>query len=109
MYSVVAPILSEKTTSGMEKGLYVLEVITDATRASVKKDLKALYDVDAIKVRILNLPAKIVRFKGSKGVRNVRRKAYVQLKAGQVLPGFEIKKEKEAKTKQVAAKAEETK
>ncbi len=109
MYTILSPVLSEKTTLGMENGLYVLSVTESATKSSVKKDLKIVHSVDATSVRILNLPGKKVRFKGKKGVRNGRRKAYVQLKTGQHLPGFEIKKEKETKKSDKKTEAEETK
>jgi ribosomal protein L23 len=99
MFSVLKPVLSEKSAHSMSSGLFVMTVERGATKTSIAQDIKRLYNVEAISVRIVNLPAKPVRFKGRKGVQSVRRKAYIQLKKGQQLPGFEVKKENENKDK----------
>lgn len=93
MYSVIKPLLTEKSAAKMSDGLYVLTVTQKATKTSIKQDIKQLFNVEAIGVRIVNLPAKKVRFKARKGTQSPIRKAYVQLKKGQQLPGFEVKKE----------------
>lgn len=117
MNTVKHPILTEKSALGMDKGLYVFAVTDRANKKTVAKDLHELYKVDAVSVRIVNLPAKQVSFKRVKGMRSIRRKAYVQLKDKQQIPGFEALKqdmkkhaEEEAKAEKEAAKlAEETK
>ncbi len=99
MNTIISPILTEKSVLNLDKGLYVLSVAPAATKTSIADTLKKLYDVDAINVRIVNLPAKKVNFKRKPGVRSVRRKAYVQLAAKQQIPGFELPKQKETKEK----------
>jgi large subunit ribosomal protein L23 len=99
------PILTEKSALNMEKGLYVFAVLPAATKTSVAQEIKKLYNVDVTGVRIVNLPAKKVKFKRKPGVRSARRKAYIQLKEKQHIPGFELPKEKDSKKDK---KAEET-
>ncbi len=94
MKTIISPILTEKSVLNIDKGLYVFAVTIDATKTSIADALKKLYEVDAVSVRIVNLPAKKVNFKRKPGVRSVRRKAYVQLAAKQLIPGFELPKKK---------------
>lgn len=98
MNVISGPILTEKAALGLDKGLYVMMVERSATKNSIASELKTQFDLDAVSVRIVNLPAKRVKFKRIPGVQPVRRKAYVQLKSGQKLPGFELPKQKEEKT-----------
>ncbi|QQG50139.1 MAG: 50S ribosomal protein L23 [Candidatus Berkelbacteria bacterium] len=93
MYSVIKPLLTEKSAAKMSEGLYVMTITEGATKTSVAQDLKKLFNVEVTGVRIINLPAKKVRFKARKGTQSAIRKAYIQLKKGQQLPGFEVKKE----------------
>ncbi|MEK7171110.1 MAG: 50S ribosomal protein L23 [Patescibacteria group bacterium] len=99
MNVISRPILTEKAALGLDKGLYVMIVERSATKNSIASELKTQYNLDAVSVRIVNLPAKRVKFKRIPGVQSARRKAYVQLKSGQKLPGFELPKQKEEKEK----------
>ncbi len=107
--SLIAPYLSEKSAQHMSAGLYVFTVSRDATKTTVRQELKKTYNVDAIGVRIVNLPAQKVRFKNRAGIRNARRKAYIQLKPKQVITGFESLLEKDKKEAQVDKSAQKTK
>ena len=94
MSLIKTPILTEKAALGMDRGLYVLTVSGRATKKTIKSEFKRTFGLDVISVRIVNLPAKLIKFKRVSGTQPVRRKAYVQLKSGQKLPGFELPKEK---------------
>lgn len=107
MLSIIKPLLTEKSAAKMSEGLYVLQITDGATKTSVAQDLASMYKVEAIGVRIVNVPSRQVRFRGRKGTQGAFKKAYVQLKKGQELPGFEVKKEDDKKAKK--SKAEETK
>lgn len=107
MFSILKPLLTEKSAAKMSEGLYVLHIASGASKTMIAQDLKAMYKVDATSVRIVNIPARQVRFRGRKGTQGAFRKAYVQLKPGQTLPGFEIKKEGDKKAKKIEAKNEE--
>jgi large subunit ribosomal protein L23 len=106
MLSIIKPILTEKSAAKMGDSLYVLRVMDEATKTMIVKDLASLYKVEATSVRIVNMPARKVRFRGVRGTQGGFKKAYVQLKKGQELPGFEVKKDDDKKAKK-AAKNEE--
>lgn len=95
MSAIIAPILTEKSAQGMDSGLYVLKVNLDASKKEIMAELKKNFDIDVISCRIVNLPSKKVNFKRRPGIRGQIKKAYVQLKKGQKLPGFELPKTKE--------------
>ncbi len=100
MSLIKTPLLTEKAALGMDRGLYVMIVDRAATKQSIKSAMKQQFDLDVVSVRIVNLPAKLVKFKRIPGVQAPRRKAYVQLKTGQKLPGFELPKQKTPENKE---------
>lgn len=77
------PLITEKATdlSGVNK--YVFIVKPSATRNEIRKAIKEIYRVDAVKVNMINLPGKPRRFRGQKGHKPDSRKAVVTLKEGQ--------------------------
>jgi large subunit ribosomal protein L23 len=84
-------VLSEKSLGGKE-GTYTLKVALKATKADVASALKSVFGVDATKVNTLVERGAIKRKARSKKsapimvkLPNVK-KAYITLKAGQVLP-----------------------
>ncbi len=95
--SIIRPLLTEKSAHNIDKGLYVFTLDARANKKTVAAELKAVYDVTPLSVRIVNLPAKQVNFKRRQGMQSVRRKAYVQLPPKTTIPGFEVLKEKEVK------------
>jgi len=111
MSVIISPLLTEKSAAQMDTGLYVLRVMSSATKTEISSEIKRHFDLDVVSVRIVNLPSKIVTFKRRKGVRGEVKKAYIQLKKGQKLPGFELPKQKEDQknTEQIADKNEEKK
>jgi large subunit ribosomal protein L23 len=70
------PLVTEKTNY-MNSGLhqYVFEVTSDATKRLVKDAVETLFDVDVLKVNIINVPAKRTRRIRSRRVL-VRRSGY---------------------------------
>lgn len=98
MNLIKTPILTEKAALGMDRGLYVLLVDPAATKGAIADEMKRNFNLDVISVRVVNSKAKKVKFKRKPGVQASSRKAYVQLKEGQKMPGFELpKQEKEKK------------
>lgn len=102
MNLIYAPLLTEKVAQSLDSGQYVLTIADTATKQSIRQELKRSFDLEAISIRIVNLPAKKVKFKRIPGIQAGRRKAYVQLKKGQKLPGFELPKQKEEKAQKAA-------
>ncbi|MEJ5241326.1 MAG: 50S ribosomal protein L23 [Anaerolineales bacterium] len=87
------PLVTEKTN--YQKGRlnqYVFEVSEDATRTLVKDAVETLFDVDVVKVNIINVPAKRSRRARSRRVlvrRPGYKKAIVTLAEGQTLEFME--------------------
>jgi len=86
------PLVTEKSSyqSGMNQFSFI--VTDSATRSQVKDAIETLYDVDVIRVNIINVPAK--RGRRLRSLRmSIRKqgfkKAIVTLVEGQTLPIFE--------------------
>ena len=85
-------IISEKSYSLNEKGLYVLKVATKATKNDIRNALKTVFGVDSVKINTSIVRGRIVKKARGKKTAPIEvklanfKKAYVKLKAGQVLP-----------------------
>lgn len=87
------PIFTEKTSYQSGKlGQYAFEVSRDATKGMVKDAVETLFDVDVIRVNIINLPAKRSRRWRNRRV-SVRKagykKALITLAPGDTIDIFE--------------------
>lgn len=87
------PIITEKSNYQNAKlGQYVFEVSRDANKKMIKDAIETLYDVEVVKVNIINVPAKRTRRYPSRrmGVRKSGyKKAIVWLAIGDTIPVFE--------------------
>jgi large subunit ribosomal protein L23 len=94
IYDVIRrPLITEKTNyQNSELHQFVFEVATDATRSMVKEAVETLFDVEVLRVNVINVPAKRKR-----NLRNHRtgqrrgayKKAIVTLAAGDTISAFE--------------------
>jgi len=87
------PLVTEKSSyqSG-SLNQYSFVVVNAATRTQIKDAVETLYDVDVIRVNIINVPAKRARSLRSRRMSIRKRgfkKAIVVLAEGQSLPIFE--------------------
>lgn len=89
---ILKPILSEKSLMGADAAKFTFLVHDDANKPEVAQAVKAIFNVDAIKVNIINIPAddRIVRGR-HKAHSKAYKKAVVTLKKGQKIEGFEFK------------------
>lgn len=70
------PIVTEKSNYlNGDLHQYVFEVTSDATKRLVKDAVEALFDVDVLRVNVINVPAKRTRRVRSRRLR-VRRSGY---------------------------------
>ena len=87
------PIITEKTNyQNAELGQYVFKVNRDANKQMVKDAIETLYDVEVVKVNIVNVPAKRKRRYPSRRMgirRSGYKKAIVWLALGDSIPLFE--------------------
>lgn len=87
------PVITEKSNyQNSELHQFVFEVATDATKAQVKDAVETLFDVDVLRVNIINVPAKRTRRVRSRRVlvrRSGYKKAIVTLAPGDTIDVFE--------------------
>jgi large subunit ribosomal protein L23 len=86
MRTLVAPVVSEKSTAGAEKyRQFVFRVKPSASKLQIKSAVELMFSVKVESVRVLNVKGKSKRFGRFMGHRSDWKKAYVKLK-----PGFDI-------------------
>ena len=73
--------MTEKATSLNGKGIYVFEVEANFNKIMVKQAIKKQYNVEPKKVRIVNIPGKMVYIK-RRPAQKMDTKAVVYLKTG---------------------------
>ena len=77
---LIRPIITEKATQ--TQNCYVFEVLPSANKIEIKKAIKELYNVEPIKINMVRLRGKKVRYGRSLGRTKNRKKALVFLKEG---------------------------
>lgn len=84
MKTLLAPVISEKTTMISEKnGQVVFRVSQDATKLEVKAAVELIFKVQVESIQIANRPGKKKRSGKFTGRRNHTRRAFVCLESGQ--------------------------
>ncbi len=81
-YLMKKPWISEKAARLTAENQYVFEVVKNANKNSVKKEVENRYGVKVERVNIINRPAKTKKFGGKISVGAVIKKAVVKLKPG---------------------------
>lgn len=80
---LVRPLVSEKAAIAESQNVYTFVVSNKATKIDIKNTIKQVYNVAPIKVRIVNMEGKDVRFGRNLGIRKDWKKAMVTLPKGQ--------------------------
>lgn len=87
------PLFTEKSNyQNTDLHQYVFEVSNDATKTLVKDAIETLFDVDVVRVNMMNMPAKRSRRWRNRRVqvrRGAYKKAVVTLAAGDTIDAFE--------------------
>jgi large subunit ribosomal protein L23 len=81
--TVLAPVITEKSTVLSEQNKVVFRVADDASKDEIAAAVEALFKVQVIKVNTLVQKGKTKRFRGRLGRRNDVKKAIVTLADGQ--------------------------
>lgn len=80
---ILSPHVSEKSSIATEtKREYVFQVNTVSTKRAIKNAIENLFNVKVVSVRVVNVKAKIKRFRGIQGATKAWKKAYVTLLEG---------------------------
>lgn len=79
---LVRPVITEKATYMQTQNVYAFEIYPNANKISVKKAIKEVYKVEPIKVNIIKVKGKRVRYGKSVGKTKDWKKALIFLKKG---------------------------
>lgn len=82
---IVAPVITEKASMGMEHNQVTFKVAIDSTKPEIKAAVEALFDVKVTNVNTLRQAGKVKRFRGIKGTRAEYKKAMVTLAEGHTI------------------------
>ena len=86
---LLAPVVSEKSYSGLADRKYTFKVHQDAHKTQVRQAVEQLFGVKVLSVNIVKVKAKPKRRGTFNGVRPGWKKAIVQLREGQTIEIFE--------------------
>lgn len=86
---ILAPVLSEKAYSGFSEGKYTFWVHPKATKTEIRKAVEEAFKVKVVKVNTLTVRGKKKRLGRYLGKRPDRKKAIVQVAAGQRIEALE--------------------
>ncbi len=87
---ILRPVISEKSTALKNSGnIYCFEVHKDATKHDIKNVIKKVYEVNVMRVNVINIKGKKKRRRFKEGKRRDWKKAYVKLKEGEKIEIFE--------------------
>lgn len=81
--TILAPVITEKTTVLSEQNKVVFRVADTATKAEIAQAIETLFRVEVTKVNTVVTKGKTKRFRGIKGRRSDVKKAIVTLREGQ--------------------------
>ncbi len=81
--TIIAPVITEKSTYASEHGKVVFRVAEKATKPEIKAAVEALFNVKVAAVNTLNRKGKTKRFRGIAGKQKSYKKAVVTLAEGQ--------------------------
>jgi large subunit ribosomal protein L23 len=79
---IIAPVITEKSTTASEQNKVVFKVRKDATKPEIKAAVERLFDVKVTGVNTLIRKGKVKMFKGRRGVQSDVKKAVVTLAEG---------------------------
>ena len=85
---VIRPLITEKASDVSVLNQYTFEVSIKTNKIEIKKAIRALYNVDPVKVRVMNKPGRLIRRGRHTGVTKKWKKAIVTLKAGDKIEFF---------------------
>ncbi len=87
VYEIIRyPHISEKTARlQADSNQYVFEVRRDATKQEIKRAVETLFSVHVESVQVSNMKGKVKSFRFNIGRQNDWKKAYVRIRAGEVI------------------------
>ena len=86
---LVRPVVTERATDLGTQNQYVFEVASRANRIEVRKAIQATYGVDPVKVNIINVQGKGIRYGRTEGNTKSWKKAIIFLREGDKIELYE--------------------
>ena len=86
---LIKPLVTEKGTFLATDNKYIFEVGIKANKKQIRKSINNTYNVDVVKVNIIPVKGKSVRYGKVKGRTKNRKKAIVTIKKGQTIEVYE--------------------
>lgn len=80
--TIVAPVITEKSTMASEHNQVVFKVAKSASKPEIKEAVESLFNVKVKAVNTLNRQGKVKRFRGIPGRQKATKKAIVTLEEG---------------------------
>ena len=94
IYTLIRPIISEKSIGQTTKNVYMFEVEMDATKSTIKKAVEEQFKVNVLTVKTTIKKGIVVR-QGKKRIRKMSKtikKAMIEIKPDQKIDLFEVTK-----------------
>ncbi len=82
---IVRPVITEKSTMGLEHNKVQFKVAGNASKPRIKQAVETLFGVEVVSVNTVTIKGKVKRFRGLPGKRSDVKKAIVTLKQGQTI------------------------
>ena len=79
---ILAPVITEKSMSGVAERKYTFKVANDANKIEIAKAVEALFSVDVAKVNTVSVKGRFKRMGRNEGYRPDWKKAIVTLAVG---------------------------
>ena len=86
---IIAPVVSEKSYSLIERNAYTFVVHPRANKTEIRQAVEAIWDVRVAKVNTTNRKGKTKRFRFTQGRRPDTKRAVVRLVEGDTIEIFE--------------------
>jgi large subunit ribosomal protein L23 len=86
---ILAPVVSEKSYSSLDKGVYTFVVSPDASKTEIRDAVQRIFDVKVLKVNTLWRKGKVKRTRNTKGQRSAQKRAVVTLAEGDSIEIFQ--------------------
>lgn len=85
-YDIVkSPLITEKLQVKQVEATYGFLVDRTANKIQIKKAVEKIYQVNVVKVNIINMPGKKRRLRFKEGYSSAWKKALVKIKEGQII------------------------
>lgn len=88
---ILAPVVSEKSYTSLDRGVYTFVVAPEATKTEIKDAIQRIFEVRVLKVNTMRRAGKRKRTRSTWGTRTDQKRAVVTLAEGDSIEIFQAK------------------